>query len=56
MDVDSDEAPVSVEVAVPEEVSPSKLDVNTTFVFDKSLSTIPSSVNEVEFPFASGAK
>ena len=54
--VDSVDAPVSVEVAVPDDVSPSRLEVKTIFVFDRSLSTIPANVSDVELPFASGAK
>ena len=56
VDVDSDEAPVSVDVAVPEEDSPDNDEVNTIEVFAKSPSTTPASVKDVDSPFASGAK
>ena len=56
MDVDSDEAPVSVDVAVPEDVSPDNEDVNTIEVFARSPSTTPANVKDVDSPFASGAK
>ena len=56
VDVDSDDAPVSLDVAVPEDVSPESDDVNTILVLDNPLSTIPSKIIDVELPFSSGAK
>ena len=48
VEVDSDDAPVSVDVAVPELVSPDKEEVNTISTVDNSESTIPDNVNEVD--------